>query len=126
MKKTIGTLILLFVMFTNLNATEAPSPKSDANCTVEKCKTKKANDANCTLVKCKAEKKSDCKDCDGKGCEKCKTTAKWSAAQDTNSTMKMSACCKNKKNKEVKVEPKEEKPMKCAAGKCGGGKCGGK
>ena len=129
MKKIIATLALLFVMFTNLNATETPIEKNDTNCTVEKCKTQKAKDANCTVKKCKTQKKNDCTLCDGKGCEKCEMDSKsptWSASKDGNSKMNMSACCKNKKNKEDKVAPKEEAPMKCAPGKCGGGKCGGK
>lgn len=134
MKKTLAALILLFVMLTNLNATEVPTVKNDANCTVEKCKTNKVKDSNCSVAKCTTKqskdtdctagkcKKNDCKDCDGKGCEKCKTNAKtptWSASKDGKSSMTRSACCKNKKNKE---EAKEKAPMKCAAGKCGGGK----
>jgi len=112
MKKIIATFALLFVMFTNINATETAT-KNDSNCTVEKCKTMSKKD-------CMAHKK-----------EKCSRTGKqssthnmpkWSTSQDANSSMKMPSCCKHKK----KAEAKEEKPMKCAAGKCGGGKCGGK
>ena len=131
MKKTIATFALLFVVFTNLNATEAPNTKNDANCTVEKCKTKKASDANCTLEKCKTMSKKDCatqmkKKCsrDAKQTSNDKTPT-WSATQNGDSNMKKSACCANKKAKESKEES-TEKPMKCAAGKCGGGKCGGK
>ena len=113
MTKIIATLVLLFVMFSNLNATETQTPKNDTNCTVEKCKTKQTNDTNCTTVKCK---KNTCTDCDGKGCEKCKTLPKWSVSKDANSTVKMPSCCKNKKKAEEKA------PMKCGAGKCGGGK----
>ena len=101
MNKIILATLLMFVMFTNLNA-------SENNCTVEKCKTEK---------KCKAEK----------NCDKCakkantdKKSPTWSAT-GTDSAMKAPACCKGKKKEEVK----EEKPeMKCA-GKCGAGKCGG-
>ena len=102
MNKILLATLLMFVMFTNLNA-------SENNCTVEKCKTEK---------KCKAEK----------NCDKCakkantdKKSPTWSATTGTDSAMKAPACCKGKK----KEEAKEEKPeMKCA-GKCGAGKCGG-
>jgi hypothetical protein len=126
MKKILASIVLLFVMLVNSNATEAAMTKSDSNCTSPKCKVEKSKDSNCTKEKCKMEKKSDCATpCEIKDCTKCdkksanKTTGTWSAT----STMKSSSCCKNKK----KEEAKEEKPtMKCAAGKCGAGKCGGK
>ena len=119
MNKIILATLLMFVMFTNLNA-------SENNCTVEKCKTEKSTDKNCTVEKCETEKKckSVKKDCD-KGTKKSDTDKKsptWSATTGTDSAMKAPACCKGKK----KEEAKEEKPeMKCA-GKCGAGKCGGK
>ena len=128
MKKILASIVLLFVMMTSLNALEVPTVKNDANSTVEKCKTKKSSDANCTMEKCKTITKKDCdahmkkhSSKDGNKTSHHKMP-KWSATQDGNSSMKKSACCANKKNKEAK----EEKPMKCAAGKCGGGKCGGK
>ena len=112
MKKIIATFALLFVMFTNVNATEVPTT-NDSNCTVEKCKTMSKKD-------CMAHKKEKYSR-DGNQTSNHKMP-KWSASQDANSSMKMSSCCKNKK----KEESKEDKPMKCAAGKCAGGKCGGK
>jgi len=116
MKKIIATFALLFVMFTNVNATETPRT-NDSNCTVEKCKTMSKKD-------CMAHKKEKCSR-DGKQSSTHKMP-KWSASQDANSSMKMSTCCKNKKKAESKEETKEETPpMKCAAGKCGGRKCGG-
>ncbi|HIP51237.1 MAG TPA: hypothetical protein EYG94_04030 [Campylobacterales bacterium] len=117
MKKIILASILLFAMFTNLNAIEIPS---DSNCTVKKCKIEKTNDKNCTVEKCKVIKSSD-KNCTTAKCktEKADTDKKsptWSATKGTNFGTKAPACCKGKR----KEEAKEEKPaMKCAAGKCG-------
>jgi hypothetical protein len=129
MTKIIATLALLFVVFTNLNATEVPTQMKDSNCTAVKCKTEKSNDSNCTKEKCKTEKKNKCTTKEKKNCSRDgnqtsnKEMPKWNASMDSNSSIKSSRCCKGKK----KEETKEENPtMKCAAGKCGGGKCGGK
>ena len=152
MKKILLAALLIFAMFTNLNA-------SENNCTVEKCKTEKSTDKNCTVEKCKAEKantccsccvdinctdcKSDksvngcCSCCTDKDCKKCETAVKKASCKgakkadtDIKSPTWSASTATNSAIKapacckgKKKEEAKEEKPaMKCAAGKCGGGK----